>query len=1840
MVLAVENMPEGAQLVKLQSQMQVWREDLLALDRRQKLLYFQHPKVGSFEFLLPKMAELEAWLESGPVNLVSNEPDVEDSASASVLGLLTGRKWHVATVQDKNEAQILSTCKRLLQRSEQEFADRGVWILYIGLGMLNWIDPADQKQVCSPLKLVPVRLEKSGSRYTMRRTGDEAVLNSSLALAMARDFNIDMPSFEDSDFTVGEVIDGVKQVIAGEPGWSVDPRSILMTFTFHKEAMYQDLIQNEEQILASGLIQALALGPSSGEGANFAFELADGEQLDELVPPETLHSILDADASQRKCIIAAREGRSFVMDGPPGTGKSQTIANIIAELMAVGKTVLFVSEKAAALDVVRDRLASRNLEPFLLELHSHKATRKQVVTTLNKELTQKPIGRSNLDQADLSLLESSRLGLSEYAAAMNETRHPLGRSFHNVLGRLLQLGGPGDEAGGAAALADYPVGDSTYFTALTPELLAEIKHQGGALARAWRPALEQEDFIWRGLAGEQLDAGSIRDCARSAGHLSELSQQLAEESLRFDGKLPFLDLPRSRTGVEQRNTVVRLLAHRPTIPDAWLTGPFVQVEQRVNQWRKSLALRGELLRVLGSEFTKWTPEDHKILSSIEAFAAYAGAIPVHASLQNATVEAASGLGAKINAINAEIQQLLPEAHRLADLFQADSSTLSLRTLSVLCSLAQLSQAGHRPEADWLDPAVHGDLEESTKVLANAVGAVREKQAQLQNIFTPQVLGLDLKALHWRFENEHTGFFSRWSQQARADRTTLRPVTVSGGVNRAVIAALPIAIAWQDAQRELYAAERIYGPRLKSYYQGLQTDFSRVHQALELAQRAAVVAGKDVGLQGLAAQLSTNTEPDRLLMPIANKLTAGADKLKKLMGETLDSDFQLWAAEAPLNELLQVSVGFADQLTTAEPALARLNAMGAKKLMLRQAAENLSRIARLVEIDAANDAVAAADSELLGHHFAGLATPWPVLEQDLVWCRAARSNLNAPLDGAALEILGEFSGVELSLQACTARWDNGLAELARWFEDDRVHGLTEELGRDVAGTVGLAAEMDAEAATDIDVWFEYKRIRQWAAAHGLGETAAGLEKAAAPAADIPGAFERGALEPWAEAIISGDTRLAEYRPGNRNARVEEFSALDAKLIKYAYSSVVEACTARRPRSSFGAAAIIVREAEKKSRHKPIRTLLEQTGDVAQALKPCFMMSPLSVSQYLPGSMRFDVVIFDEASQVMPADAVNCIYRGNQLIIAGDQKQLPPTAFFTTTAEESDDELAPDNFDSVLDLCKASGAITSLPLTWHYRSLHEDLITYSNYGFYDGKLNTFPGAVQNSLDLGVHHEFVNGVYQRGKGAMNPIEAERVVDRIIEHRRNNSGLSLGVVTFSTAQADAIFDAIDRRSVDEPALTGLLDDRDRLHGFFVKNLESVQGDERDIIIFSVGYGPDASGHLAMNFGPLTRKGGQRRLNVAITRARRRVEIVSSFHASQMREGNSEGNFHLRNYLDFASRGTAALAHRIAPSHSEGDFLLEGQVRKSIEALGYETLSRVGSAKYRVDIGVKHPHKPGTFLLGVECDGVAYSSAKTARDRDRLRGSVLQNLGWNMFRVWGLGWYRDPVGQVGRLQQALEEALMGSPVKGGQQLADSEEPGLDFEAVDLLAAPSWSIAYQQARHLRTSHDVAAGSPEALPELVEFCQKVIAAEAPLHLDTLQARLRETWGMGRVGSRIKENLLEAVAQSIIADERARLDNDDFIRLGPPGAVHVRHPGASGVNRKAGAIPPEELDEAVRLVLRDAVGLSGEQILTALRSIFSWARSGPEIQAAVSKSLYRCQRNGVCTKDRDGIYRLGG
>jgi hypothetical protein len=458
---------------------------------------------------------------------------------------------------------------------------------------------------------------------------------------------------------------------------------------------------------------------------------------------------------------------------------------------------------------------------------------------------------------------------------------------------------------------------------------------------------------------------------------------------------------------------------------------------------------------------------------------------------------------------------------------------------------------------------------------------------------------------------------------------------------------------------------------------------------------------------------------------------------------------------------------------------------------------------------------------------------------------------------------------------------------------------------------------------------------------------------------------------------------------------------------------------------------------------IRQIFSRIGRFLQELKPCTMMSPLSVAQFLePGKVHFDLVIFDEASQVEPADGLGAIFRGEHLVVIGDSKQLPPTDFFHHVLGGVDDEDGGEDdpplnvFESLLDLCRLKFGDPG-QLKWHYRSKHESLIAVSNQEFYDNKLKIYPSPISRNEQLGLRYVRVpDGKYDKGKSRTNIIEAQAVAHAVLDHCRSNGHVSLGVGTFNEAQRECVLDELEKMREEHAELKEYLKS-DSGESLFVKNLETIQGDERDIILISIGYGFDRDGKLSLNFGPLNQQGGERRLNVLISRARQKCVVFANFSASDLKLGHtaSRGVQALRVFLEYAETGTLS---SLRPSGFGSPF--EKAVHDFLAQKGIETHPQVGAAGYRIDLGVSHPRRSGHYVLGIECDGRMYHSSTVARERDRLRSQVLKDRGWKLYRVWSTDWYHNRHKAEESLWHAVESALE----KAARQNEHGEESALE----------------------------------------------------------------------------------------------------------------------------------------------------------------------------------------------------
>lgn len=516
------------------------------------------------------------------------------------------------------------------------------------------------------------------------------------------------------------------------------------------------------------------------------------------------------------------------------------------------------------------------------------------------------------------------------------------------------------------------------------------------------------------------------------------------------------------------------------------------------------------------------------------------------------------------------------------------------------------------------------------------------------------------------------------------------------------------------------------------------------------------------------------------------------------------------------------------------------------------------------------------------------------------------------------------------------------------------------------------------------------------------------------------------------MIDNDESLLSFQANAHNSKITDFKLLDTSLASGTSNHVAFMAQQFTTDINKGEDAkefsSLSRELQKKTRHKPIRALFTDLGERVLDICPCMMMSPLSVAQFLPADFNaFDLVVFDEASQIPTWDAVGAIARGKNVIVVGDPKQMPPTNFFNAAIDvDSPDE---EDMESILDQALAA-RLPHLRLTGHYRSKHESLIAFSNSKYYENALVTFPSS--DTKESSVSIKRVEGVYAKGKGRNNPIEAQAVVREIVR-RLSTPSLSkqtIGVVTLNSEQQRTIEDLLDDARRKTPEIESYFHTHENYDPVFVKNLESVQGDERDVILFSLGYGPTEPGSksLSMNFGPLNKSGGERRLNVAITRATTEIVLFASFGSESIDLGRTSAQAvqDLKHYMEFAERGPRALAEQAIADHGVDHFDsgFEEAVAWALRERGWRVQTQVGVGKFRIDLGIVNPDTDGSFLAGVECDGRTYHGSPSARDRDRTRQEVLESLGWNLIRLWSTDFFIDAKSAIDRIDAELSLLL------------------------------------------------------------------------------------------------------------------------------------------------------------------------------------------------------------------------
>lgn len=946
------------------------------------------------------------------------------------------------------------------------------------------------------------------------------------------------------------------------------------------------------------------------------------------------------------------------------------------------------------------------------------------------------------------------------------------------------------------------------------------------------------------------------------------------------------------------------------------------------------------------------------------------------------------------------------------------------------------------------------------------------------------------------------------------------------------------------------------------------------------------------------------------------------------------------------------------------------------------------------------------SHLLGRERLALHTDWEALASLLSWTATLAQLISyLPVAGrlstlvrscraSAMAAEGRLSHVETATAACRALSHDVFADVgvvASHFSSPE--GIpTESLLSEVSGLLS-----DEEG---IARWAAVERALARFDEVGLPDAPLQIaeqitsDDGVRPRSSFADAAEKRVLVAWVDRTVSQTDLLHTLARNEHVQAVGSFCELDTWQIFKARTRLANRLTNARCEAIETAnsmvtdleSRVLLREHRKKSRVMPLRTLFSAMPDLLLTLKPCLMMSPLAVADLLPAQdFTFDALVFDEASQVRPEDAVGAILRAQQVIVVGDSRQLPPTAFFEGTDQGvDDDETDVEVFESILDRASAAG-LPERTLTWHYRSRTEDLIAFSNRFLYDDGLITFPSPWEHREGYGVNLSLVRGgVYDAGATRTNVQEAERIVELAIAELADHPGRSLGVVALSKAQADLIDVQVQQARADDPAIDALFSRAGE--AFFVKNLENVQGDERDAIILDICYGPDQSGHMANRFGPLNNEGGERRLNVAITRARSHLTVVSSFTGASMHlsTGAKEGPRLLKRFLTYAEKGPSVLGVPPVASTNGLAHSFAEVVACQVERMGFEVTRSIGLSGFTVDVGVIDPRDPETYLLGILCDGVAYRAVSAARDRERLFQSVLSNLGWHTYRMWCADWASNRDAELQHLKEvivdAMRESVGASAVSddlddttrstGSQQAASllstlrkvsslipqgAMEGGALIDTEASLEASGTMSGFERA-----SADDEKGAPGAVPYrcwmppqgiaeasrrregLDSVLRDIIEFEGPIASELVVRRVMLAWDISKISARLRGIVRTQVHELV---QRGELVEDVFLGETFYQGVHAQallrrsvQSSSSEPLRAPGQLPFSELSLATRMILTKAHHPMSEVAVAArLRVTFGYPRLSRGLRAAISAALVRMVDAGEVA-DEPGGYRL--
>lgn len=1697
-----------------------------------------------------EVSAAEQQLENISERLQSNEANVLLTAEerAQQLGFRTSNELPDIdlTLEDVDEKYIdeyLQTLhypgdlekivKKIELESRNIIQETGTNMLYLILGLLEWTESNNSDvKLKSPLISIPVTIKRGALNketntyeYILEYNGDGLDTNKSLAEKLYNDFNILLPELnEDMSFT--EYMQEVSKLLKTQKNWRIKQEISLDFLNFAKILMYKDLDDSNWEDGASlsdnPILNDLFIGTETDAPLYAPTEYdIDSHPIAQKIP-----LVMDADSSQHSAIVDVLKGENIVIEGPPGTGKSQTISNMIAALLAEGKSVLFVSEKLAALEVVHKRLSAVGLEDFCLELHSHKTQKVKILDSFAKRISGHYAEPANMQIVTEKLMEK-RKDLQKHLDVLHSKFGESGKTIFDIFWIV-------EKYHDVSKYIKFEMNEPSSYT--TSQVTSSVEQL--TKYQSFVNNYDFKDFYWYGFNLDKLNYIDIDMFILKLNKLNETYKTLSKnykdlsaitgciidnETLQSKEIESFLN-----TSILNVKDVTNKVFLEACLDDGVkVFEKYLSLFMRINSiYEKNKLSIVEYISLNRVDKQLISNFDNKLTQEIQNLyvkrkkdydTIYASIDHLYPGIAN-TLESdtAYEISNEISAISdflyddASIDDL-KNIYAINDKVSSNVSNFD-SLLKTLCRQIGYSFNNEVFEIDaiikaasllqQIDPMIYINMQDSTGtvkfdgILDKAqndharVTSLSLKSEEYYSLSQVTKNIEELQEIRQIIQDKKDSFFSMFSSQFNKAKKELTGLLKDGLPSEKAlwIPRIDNLIAYLSAKQS-FEQNTEYKEYFQDLFNGVNTHWDKINTLNTWAKKVK----QDVKINTIAQLLLDGNEQTQItftssLEDINNEMETFIQHLQSMKEIYLEHFYKTFYTnfeDINIIKLQETCNYINNQLNSYIPNISKYIKDTSEQLSNASYSFKNFNIAQKVYFDgkeqvelhisklhsqSQSDATLKVEiDKLLSLFFiqndnvqhivdmikdeitnlSELESVEKIITDD-IGIGLEKSKEESLLIDKSIHSFYEISKSNLSknIQIFLMSNFNKTFEILHQISDSKnsLQGLLQELNQ--YGEIdqsffplsnsyidySLKLDLMDEHIEDLSVWLDYRHLIVTLENLNISEIVIGVESDKLPKDKITSAFYYNFYFSLLREAFRSYPLLNQFSRLSHEQVVEAFKSLDLELMEINRAHVAaKASNKNVPYGISGGSVkdlteqkLIEHEISKKTRHIPIRQLVRRAGKAMKELKPCFMMSPLSVAQYLPPSkMSFDVLIVDEASQLRPEEALGVIARAKQIVIVGDPKQLPPTSFFDAIKEDNDEEeTVVDESESILDTC-IDLYKPIRRLRWHYRSQHESLIDFSNQRFYENDLIVFPSPTHITDDeMGIKHTYIqNSLYQ---GRVNKLEAKIVVEHIEMQMKNFPGKSLGVGTFNTTQRDLIQQMIDEKEKVNIFVENYINRwQNSSEPFFIKNLESLQGDERDVIYISTTYGPDkVSGKVFQRFGPINQATGWRRLNVLITRSKQKMHVFTSMQSTDIiiGETSSRGVQALRGFLQYVETGKLTFTPEIIDGKGF-DSPFEESVYTILSDAGIKSVPQVGVAGYFIDLAVVSDVSDD-FVLAIECDGATYHSSKSARDRDRLKQEVLERIGWKVYRIWSTDWFKNRDHEVSKLLQVAREQL------------------------------------------------------------------------------------------------------------------------------------------------------------------------------------------------------------------------